>query len=344
MSVSKNKKTGKWECQFRVRGSDGELHLTRKRGFATKQQAQSYEINHRHESSLTDSDTFATMFESLAMANRASETTTQQRRSRVNKYAKSLMNRSMRSITKQELIQWRESLNDWPISTRTKNDIIGYVKQVGRYAWETFDIPDQCKVLKTFPLELDDFHEMVLLNYGQFTSFLEQEENPIFAAFFQFLFMTGCRKGEAKALRKTDYDPVGKRVHIFKSMRRDVTSLRTTKTRTERWVMLDDDTNRKVAALCRREGEWLFGDDSPLDNNSITWHFKRNLNAAGLPDMRIHDLRHSHVSMLWDAGVPVPEISKRIGHSSPKITMEHYSHIFDKGQSRTVDFLNNLKK
>lgn len=58
--------------------------------------------------------------------------------------------------------------------------------------------------------------------------------------------------------------------------------------------------------------------------------------------MRIHDLRHSNVSLLWHAGVPVPEISKRIGHSSPKVTMERYAHIFDNEQSASLEALNNI--
>jgi integrase len=342
MSVSKNKTTGKWECRYYVRSADGSLKSAHKRGFSTKQEAQAYELAHRHDSEPSDGDSFGTMFESLALHNRASEVTTAQRRARMHKYCKDLLGKSMRSLTKQDFLLWRESLSEWDIATQTKNDIIGYVKQVGRYAWETYDIPDQSKVLKPFPKELDDFHEMVLITPAQFAEFLSHETNPILSAFYQFLFMTGCRKGEAKALLKSDYDPIRKRVHIYKSMRRGEGSLRTTKTRNERWVALDDATNEKITALCKRNGEWLFGDEAPLDNNTITWHFKKNLQAAGLPDMRIHDLRHSHVSMLWDAGVPVPSISKRIGHSSPKVTMECYSHIFDKEEEKTLNFLNNL--
>jgi integrase len=48
--------------------------------------------------------------------------------------------------------------------------------------------------------------------------------------------------------------------------------------------------------------------------------------------------------MLWNAGVPVPEISKRIGHASPKVTMERYAHIFDNKQSASLAALNSLVK
>lgn len=86
----------------------------------------------------------------------------------------------------------------------------------------------------------------------------------------------------------------------------------------------------------------IFGDDKPLPLSRITDHYKKDLELAGLPDNTIHSLRHSNVSLLWSMGVPVPEISKRIGHSSPKTTMDTYSHIFDIDQEKSVNALNSL--
>lgn len=342
MSVKKDKTTGKWECRYYVRKTDGTLTSTRKRGFNTKDEAMKYEMAHKHDSAVSESDTFSMMFDLLAKANRASESTTQQRRQRLKKYAGDLWDRKMKSITKNELINWRDELDDTDLATATKNDIIGYVKQIGRFAWEVYDIPDNCKVLKNFPKEIEDFKEMVIINADQFKLIRDAEHDELLKDFFQFLFMTGCRKGEARALLKTDYNPTRKAVHICKAMRRDESSTRTTKTRTSRWVPLDDSTNRIVAALAQRKGPYLFGDYSPVSNNTIRMHFLADLEDSGLPHMRIHDLRHSHVSLLWDAGVPIPEISKRIGHSSPKVTMECYAHIFDKDQTKSLNVLNGL--
>jgi integrase len=86
----------------------------------------------------------------------------------------------------------------------------------------------------------------------------------------------------------------------------------------------------------------MFGGFLPLSNNKIETHFKDDLEKAGMPDMRVHDLRHSHASLLWHSGVPVPEISKRLGHSSSKTTMAIYAHIFDTHQTATLNVLNNL--
>ena len=86
----------------------------------------------------------------------------------------------------------------------------------------------------------------------------------------------------------------------------------------------------------------MFGDYKPVSLTKLQDHFKTDLATAELPDMRIHDLRHSHVSFLWNAGVPVPEISKRIGHSSPAQTMRTYSHMFDNKQSASINALKSM--
>ena len=111
-----------------------------------------------------------------------------------------------------------------------------------------------------------------------------------------------------------------------------------------RYVPIDDQTAEIFKRLQKRKGEWMFGDYTPISLTTLQDHFKSDLKAAKLdPDTRIHDLRHSHVSMLWDAKVPVPEISKRIGHSSPAQTMRTYAHLFDRDQTASMTVLNGIK-
>jgi integrase len=47
----------------------------------------------------------------------------------------------------------------------------------------------------------------------------------------------------------------------------------------------------------------------------------------GLPVMTMHSLRHLHASLLLEAGLPVPQVSKRLGHATPAITMSIYAHV-----------------
>lgn len=342
MSVKKNKKTGKWETQFNVRSQDGSLHKTTKRGFDTKDEAIRYEMTHKHNSSLSGSDTFFTMFESMTANCNASDVTSSQRRTRINRYCKAIKDRPIQSLSKSDFASWRESLLSYDLSTQTRNDIINLIKQVGKHAWEHYDIPDNTKLLKPFKKDLSEYKEMTILTFDQFQALLAAEDNELIRTFFQTLYMTGMRKGECRALLKSDYNPVTKSIYVGKAMRRDEDSLKTTKTGNTRWIPLDDNTAEKLSVLAQKPGKYLFGDFLPLPNETLRRHFQRDLKKAGLPHCRIHDLRHSHVSLLWANGVPIPEIAKRLGHSSPRITMEKYSHIFDTGQSATLNLLNSL--
>jgi len=55
--------------------------------------------------------------------------------------------------------------------------------------------------------------------------------------------------------------------------------------------------------------------------------FDRHLETSELPRIRLHDLRHTHATILLKAGVPVKVVSERLGHSSPAFTMTAYQHV-----------------
>ena len=65
--------------------------------------------------------------------------------------------------------------------------------------------------------------------------------------------------------------------------------------------------------------------------------------AAGVKQIRIHDLRHSHVSLLINQGFSAFEIGKRVGHSSEKVTYR-YAHLFPSKQAEMANRLGELKK
>jgi integrase len=65
--------------------------------------------------------------------------------------------------------------------------------------------------------------------------------------------------------------------------------------------------------------------------------FGQLVTAAGLPKIRLHDLRHTHATLLLEAGRPVKEVSERLGHSSTSFTMDTYMHVTDAMRSQTAD-------
>ena len=61
-----------------------------------------------------------------------------------------------------------------------------------------------------------------------------------------------------------------------------------------------------------------------------------------MPAIRLHDLRHTHASVLLSSGVPVKVVSERLGHASPSITLGVYAHVMPGDQRAAADLLAGL--
>ncbi len=68
-------------------------------------------------------------------------------------------------------------------------------------------------------------------------------------------------------------------------------------------------------------------DGSPINPNAVTLAFRRIIKRAGLKDIRIHDLRHTHATLMLKAGIHPKVVSERLGHANIGITLDIYSHV-----------------
>ena len=68
---------------------------------------------------------------------------------------------------------------------------------------------------------------------------------------------------------------------------------------------------------------------------------QRGIKKSGVKKIRIHDLRHSHASHLIHIGVPILEVSRRLGHQSPNITLSVYGHLYPDKQKKLAEKLQN---
>ena len=82
---------------------------------------------------------------------------------------------------------------------------------------------------------------------------------------------------------------------------------------------------------------------SILCNSARTAEMDRGARAAGVKRIRIHDLRHSHISLLIDMGFSAVAIADRVGHESIEITYR-YAHLFPSKQTEMADRLDDLGK
>lgn len=65
----------------------------------------------------------------------------------------------------------------------------------------------------------------------------------------------------------------------------------------------------------------------PISPRNLIREFKKAISGAGLPDLSVHGLRHSHASLLLSTGVHPKLVQERLGHASITLTMDTYSHV-----------------
>jgi len=213
--------------------------------------------------------------------------------------------------------------------------------------------------------------EMVCWDAGQLAAFLSwAAEHTANHALWHFLANTGERRGEALSERYRDLDAGVATLRV----RRSAGIVRNagegaeihegdTKSHKPRVIDLDSETLSVIARHKRERGEMalqlaradalIFGDIEGRHRNPehVSRQFVRDvarcrkeLGPDALPMIRLHDLRHTHATILLTAGVPVHVVSQRLGHASPVVTMTVYAHVLPGSQREAADLFARLLK
>ena len=152
---------------------------------------------------------------------------------------------------------------------------------------------------------------------------------------FEILYWCGLRLGELLALTPEDFDFEAKRLSITKSYQRMhgedvITAPKTPKS--ARSIVMPEFLVGEVIDFMRCIPD-LRNDDRliPVTKSFLHHEMDRGAKAAGVKRIRIHDLRHSHVSLLIELGYSALAIADRLGHESTEVTMR-YAHLFPNKQ------------
>ena len=171
----------------------------------------------------------------------------------------------------------------------------------------------------------------------------------------------GLRRGECCGLRWDDVDFENRTLRVRNSLsysgagKAELQSVKTQQS--ERAVRLPDkmlelllSTSAQQAADKLKAGPlynklnyvWAFDDGSRHDPSNLTHNFLKLIRSCDLPEIRFHDLRHTHATMLLREHVPVKTISERLGHSSTTITQDLYSHVLPEMQQEAADAMDRI--
>jgi integrase len=107
------------------------------------------------------------------------------------------------------------------------------------------------------------------------------------------------------------------------------------KTQAEEKLLLGADYHDRDLVFCRADGD-------PMHPDLFSQTFDRAVACAAVPRISLHDLRHTHATLLLRAGVPVKVVSERLGHSSPAFTMSVYQHVMPGMQAEAAAIFSDL--
>ena len=184
----------------------------------------------------------------------------------------------------------------------------------------------------------------------QLNKFLESVKGHKWYLIYLLLIYGGFREGEVLGIHYEDCDMVNRVINVRHSIITLKGGLFITepKTKTSRRAV----TLPKIAydalkihldQLGRNQGLiFTTSTGSPISARNFIRHFKKALSDAGLPDIRVHDLRHSHASLLLASGVHPKLVQERLGHSSITLTMDTYSHVIPSLQEEVARKMDDL--
>ncbi|MGD0397581.1 MAG: tyrosine-type recombinase/integrase [Syntrophobacteraceae bacterium] len=187
--------------------------------------------------------------------------------------------------------------------------------------------------------------EITVLSPPEIKSFLESTPSHKYRVLFMLAVTSGARQGELLALKWSDLDMANGQLHIQRTFQKG--QFFTPKTRTsDRWVDLGPATKRELKkwklACPKSELGMMFPNEegNPINyTNMVNRHFLPALRAAKLPKIRFHDLRHTYASLLLGQGENVKYIQTQLGHSSPTVTLNVYSHLMEKRNPKAASRL-----
>lgn len=331
MAVYKDNATGTWRVIYRFTNWKGERKQTQKRGFATKREAQAWE----HEVMLKQNSkldmTFASFFElyEADKKQRVKESTWESKshviRTKILPY---FGNRKIAEIEAKDIIAWQNELMAYqdekgkPYSADYLKTIHAQLTAIFNHAVNFYNLPyNPARRAGTMgneiPKEMDFWTKE---EYLKFSEAMMDKPRSFYA--FEMLYWCGIRSGELLALTAADFDFQKQTVTISKTYHRSkgrdiITSPKTAK------------SNRTVKMppfLCEEMQEYIkmFYDIKPderlftVTKSYLNHEMERGAKQAGVKKIRVHDIRHSHVSLLINMGFSVLAIGERVGHEAEK--------------------------
>lgn len=352
MAAFKNKTNGTWYVQFRYTDWKGERQQKLKRGFATKKEAQAWEreflMQKQADVNMTF-ESFAQLYEKDMKPKLKLNTWLTKESIIQKKILPYFGKRKLSEITAKDVMDWQNVIRGLT-DAKGKPYSPTYLKTVHNQLSALFNHAVRYYGLQVNPaakagnMGVEERREMLFWTKEEYLKFADaMMDKPLSYYAFEMLYWCGIREGELLALTPADFDFEKRTVTINKSYQRLngqdlITTPKTEKS--NRVITMPQFLAEEIQDYIKM----LYGigpDDRMFTVTKSYLHreMDRGAKEAGVPRIRIHDIRHSAVSLLIDMGFSVTAIADRVGHESIDITY-NYAHLFPSKQAEMADKLN----
>lgn len=348
MKAEKDKKTGKWLIQYRYTDWQGKRRKSTKRGFATKREAEEWLRNFL----ITQKADFDMKFEDFWKIYCADmETRLREHTMRTKKYIVELKilpyfgNKRVNDIIAADIRQWQNELIKMGYSPTYLKTINNQLSAIFNYAVRYYDLKSN-PCAKAGSMGKSKAEEMDFWTGEEFRKFIDSVMNKRLSYMaFMILYWTGMRLGELLALNPKDVDLEKRTISITKSYQRlgkkdVITPPKTSKSKrviTIPEFLAADIKDYMDSLYDLQEDDRLF----PITKYYLEHEMQRGIKESGVKRIRVHDLRHSHASMLIELGFSPLEIANRLGHEKVETTLNTYAHLYPNKQTKLAERLDS---
>ena len=226
--------------------------------------------------------------------------------------------RQIADIDRRDVRRWFTSLSATPVAANRAAPVLSVIFREAELLGYRPEGSNPCRSLKRYRRKGCERHltDEEIRRLGAALA-AHEARYPLPVAALRLLLVTGCRKNEIHTLRWTDY----REGHLF--LRDSKTGPRTV------WLSR---AAREILEGLERTGPWIFpgrGGKQPPPRMSLDRFWWRIRDDVNLSDVRLHDFRHNLASHAVMNGVPVPVVSRLLGHSNVRMTLR-YAHLAGK--------------
>ncbi|MGO5071020.1 tyrosine-type recombinase/integrase [Roseburia faecis] len=352
MPAYKDEKTGKWFAKFYYTNWQGIKKQKWKRGFATKKEALGFERDFLEKQSANPDMTFQNLYEIYMedMAARLKQSTLLTKKTVLQTHILPFFgNKPINEIKASDVRRWQAKLMSSPnnYSQTYLKKINTELNSIINYAKRFYDLnTNPCG--KAGTIGKAKAEEMDYWTYDEYIAFREGvKDKPLSYICFEVLYWTGMREGELLALSPTDIDFDNKLISINRTYQRiggkDVfTSPKTRKSK--RKIPIPDFLCQELSDYI--QSRYMLDADErlfPVTKSYLSHEMIRGCKNTGVKKIRIHDIRHSHASLLINQGCDALMLADRLGHEKVSTTLNTYSHLFPHKQQELVHSLESLQ-